>query len=277
MEKEKFMFPLNLQYFADDEDKEEKNNEELDDADFEDEKDEKDSENQHEDDKDSNQSTKKKQSQEENARQAKLRREKEQKEKEAREERIRKEAYEKGKLDATKINPFTNKPIEDNYDLKIYELQKKIEESGGHPIDDLPTELAKLEREEAKKKKVAEEEKAKEDQKILNDISDFKTKYKNVNVKELLSNPLFDKFSNGKLGNGKDSLIKVYEDFLEFTKLVSSSKEEEEKQKKADEEAKKKGIAPSPNGGKTKDEKSSYSKLSEEERIKELKKQGLIR
>lgn len=272
MEKEKFKFPLNLQLFADDGDEEDEEIDDLEDDDFDDEVDEE-SENQHKDDEDTK---KKKQSQEENARQAKLRREKEQKEKEAREEQIRKEAYEKGKIDATKVNPFTNKPIEDKYDLKIYELQKKIKDKGGDPIADLPSELAKLEREEARKQSDAALAKAKEDENILKDIEDFKSKYKDVDVKALLNDPLFDKFSNGKLGNGKDSFIKVYEDFLEFKKLVSSSKDDEEEQKKRESDAKKKGSAPSSNGGKTKDEKTSYSKMSKEERIKLLKKQGLI-
>lgn len=277
MEKKKLLFPLDLQLFAENEEKEDEDELSLEDDDFtEDDNEKSDSDDQHTDDEEKN-SVKKKQSQEENARQAKIRREKEQKEREAREEKIRKEAYEKGKLDATKINPFTNKPIEDKYDLKILEIQKRIKENGGDPIEDLPLELAKLEREEDHKKNEAAKAKEKEDEYISKDISDFRSKYKDVDLKVLLNDPLFNKFSSGKLGNGKDSFIRVYEDFLEFKELVTKSKKDEDSEKEEDNEAKKRGSAPSSNGGKTKDAKTSYSKLSKEERIKELRKQGLIR
>ena len=43
--------------------------------------------------------------------------------------RIEREAYLKGKLESTKVNTFTNKPIKDEYDLKVFKLQQEIESS----------------------------------------------------------------------------------------------------------------------------------------------------
>lgn len=272
MEKEKLRFPLNLQYFADEE-KEDEEDETLKDEDFDEDEEENDSENQN-DEEDTENSSKKKQSQEENARQAKLRREKEQKERAEREEQIRKEAYEKGKLDSTKTNEFTNKPIQDVYDLKIYELQKKIKENGGNPIEDLPAELAKIEREEAQKRDAASKQKQNEDSKILDDIKSFSAKYEDVDIKELFRDEIFSDYIEGKLG--KSSLIEVYEKFLKMkSKLLSLSAKDEEN-KKDENDAKKRGGSPGQNGSKKKDP-TTYSKMSKEEKINELRKQGLIK
>lgn len=284
METNKLLFPLDIQLFAEaDEHEEEEEEEALDDEDFdetegeeEEEESEKATAEPEDDDQSTSAKTKKKQSQEENARQAKLRREKEQKEKKAREEQIRKQAYEQGKLDTITVNPYTDQPITDGYDLKIYELQTKIKNAGGDPITDLPVELAKLEREEAQKRALQESAKAEEEEHIKQDIIAFKQKYNDIDAPKLLSDPLFDKFSNGKLGKGKNSLIDVYEAFLEFKNLVAKSVDEENEQKRKDEEAKQQGKAPSPNGGKTKNS-DTFVNLSKEERIKILVKEGYIK
>lgn len=226
-------FPLNLQLFAEIGEKEDEEVGNLNDDDFdEDEKVEKDSENQHEDEEEPAKSTKKKQSQEENARQAQARREKEQKE---REEKIAKEAYEKGKkeaeLNSNKVNPFTDTPIEDEHDLKIYKLQQKIQASGGDPIKDLPKELAKLEREQASKTKQEQEVKDKEDEKIKSEIKDFKTEFPNVDLKKVLEDSNFNEFADGKLG--KKPLIEVYKSYVSFKQKLGIKDEDEELEKKA--------------------------------------------
>lgn len=233
MEKEKLLFPLNLQLFAEGEDDEDEEVDTLDDEDFEDdEDDDKDSKDQHEDEEDSEKSTKKKQSQEENARQAQARREKEQKE---REEKIAKEAYEKGKkeaeLNSNKVNPFTETPIEDEYDLKIYKLQEKIKANGGDPIKDLPKELAKLEREQASKSKQEQDAKDKEEEKMKSEIKDFRTQYPNVDLKKVLEDPNFNEFAEGKLG--KKPLIEVYKSYVGFKQKLGIKDEDEEIEKQA--------------------------------------------
>lgn len=274
MEKEnKLKFPLNLQLFGEDSDEEDL----LDDEDFDDDSSDDENENHNKDDsnkEDSNEEeAKKKQSREENARQARLRREKEQREKQENEERIRKEAYEKGKLDSVKENKFTKKPIKDKHDLRIYEIQCEIEARGGDPINDLPEELSKLAREDDLKKSNDAKQRQTEEEKIKSDITDFKSKYKTVDIKSLLNDPLFNDYASEKLG--KQPLTTIYEKFMTLKDSLSSSAKKNEEEELENKEARKNGSSPSAGGGKQK-EKSSYSQLSHEAKIKELKRQGLI-
>lgn len=218
---------LNLQLFA--EEKKDPNDEEenLDDEDFEEDFEEnEDAHNQ------SKKNQKTSQSDEENARQAEIRRQKEQKEKE---ERIRNEAYEKGKkeaeLNSNKTNPFTNSAIEDEFDLKIYRLQEKIKNSGGDPINDLPKELAKLEREKANQLKIEQEKKNQDEAKVQADIEEFKKTYSNVDLKKLTENSSFKKFAEGKWGN--ISLVKIYDSYMTFKKELGIEDEDEKFDKQA--------------------------------------------
>lgn len=281
MEKE-LKFPLHLQLFADTGNGEDEDDI-LDDEDFDDDEanggdddeveEETDSEDQHDDEEESETDSKKKkkgQSQEENARQAKLRR---QKERQKREEEIRRAAYEQGKLDSVKTNPYTNKPIEDAYDLRIYEIQKKIQERGGDPIADLALELASIERETAKRKKESEEEGARTEELAKKHLSDFQAKYKDVNTSELINDESFLDYAGDRLG--KVDLITLYEGYLKLTKAIIARSESDEKKRKMEEAAKKRGTSPSSGGESSKGSK-PYSQLSKKERIAELKRQGLI-
>lgn len=205
----------------------------------------------------------------ERARQAKLRREREAKEREEREAKIRKEAKLEGELEASKVNIFTNEPIEDEYDLKIFKLQKQLEKEGKDPISDLPKKLAEMERSASREAKKKSEEEAEANKVIDNDIKDFRTKYPTVNLSELLKDPDFKDYSEGRLGvKGGMSLAQIYENFNKFKAKYSKSKNEEEESDKP--------TPPSPNGGR-KTKKTSYSEMSEDEKIKELRRQGLIK
>lgn len=209
-------------------------------------------------------SSKEEQDKEERARQAKLRREREAREREQREKAIKDEAYLKGQLEATKVNPYTNEPIDDEYDLKILKVQKELEKEGKDPIADLPKRLAQLNRSadlEAKKEESARKER---EDAIDNDIKDFKSKYPKVDIFKLLNDQDFKDYSDGRLGvKGGKSLAQIYEDFERFKSKYTKKEEESHK------------APPSPNGGR-KTEKTSYSEMSEEQRIAELKRQGLI-
>lgn len=221
----------------------------------------------HKDDDEANK--KKVQDEEERARQAKLRREREAREREAREKAIEEKAYLKGQLDSTKVNTFTNEPIEDEYDLKIFTIQKQLEKEGKDPISDLPKRLAELNRSAGQKAKTeADEKKAREDA-IDSDIKDFRAKYPRVDIAELLKDPDFKEYSDGRLGiKGGKSLAQIYDDFEKFKAKFVGKKEDDEN----DDDGKK--STPSPNGQKHK--KSTYSNMSKEDKIKELKRQGLI-
>lgn len=252
MEKKKLDYFLNIQLFAEDDDpnekEEEKEKAELDDSDF-----EEDSE-----DDDQKEETKKKPQQDKatNAQQAEARRkrEKEEKERKEREDKIKEESYLKGKLDSTKMNEFTDEPIEDEYDLKILELQRKIKAQGGDPIADLPKYLAKQEREINKSKKA-------ENEKVSKDIESYRKSHPtatNEDIAKIINHPLGSKYL-GKL---------TLEEVSELINETSSVAKEKEVKKTA------KKMPSSTTGNKT---ETSYSQKSEKERIEELRKAGLIR
>lgn len=226
-----------------------------------------DEEDSHDDDKDEAKK-KEQQDKEERARQAKARREREAREREAREEQIRKEAYLKGKLEGVKVNKFNNEPIKDEYDLFIYETQLKLEEEGKDPEADLPKRLAEINREKAKKASEKASEQQKLNEKIDKEFTEFRGKFPSIKINELLQDPDFKDYADGRLGKGDKTLTQLYESFLKLKEKFSGDKKEEE-------EDDGKRSAPSPNGGR-KQEKTSYSSMTKEEKIKELRRQGLI-
>jgi len=246
------------------EEEEEEESEDLDAEDIDEEETEDDEESR---DDDEEKKSKEKQSKEERARQAQARREREAKEREDREKRIREEAFLKGKLEGNKVNTFTEEPIVDEYDLFIFETQKALEKEGKDPIADLPKRLAEINRQKAKEE--ADEAKRKKDldEQIDKEFAEFRGKYPSVDLRALLKDPDFADYADGRLGKGGKTLVQLYEAFNNFKKKLSGNKEEEE-------DTGKKG-APSPNGGR-KQKETSYSKMSEEEKIKELRRQGLI-
>lgn len=206
------------------------------------------------------------QNKEERARQAQARREREAKEREAREEAIRQEAYLKAKLEANKVNTFTNQPIKDKYDLEVFEAQKALEAEGKDPTADLPAKLAEKERERAKiAKEKADKEKEVNDR-IDREFNEFKEKYPNVKASEVLKDPDFKKFTKGRLGTGDVSLAELYGDFIELKSKYGGKKEEEDDGKR---------YPPSPKSGR-KTSVSSYSKMSKADQEKVLREEGLI-
>lgn len=225
MEKQKFMFLLNLQLFA--EDGEDNETDELDLSDFddieEDKEETKEKELNQEEEKE-----KEKQNRKKNAEEARKRREREQKEAI---EKAKKEAYEEGlkagKRGALKINPFTNEPIEDDIDVADYELMQKLKDDGKDPIKDFQKAKALLERERKSKedqkektKKEEEDKKAEELEKEKKDRIDF---VKEVGGKEkaleIFKDPNFKVFSKGRIG--KEPLTSIYKDFVELKKAFS--------------------------------------------------------
>ena len=209
---------------------------------------------------------KEKQEKEERARYARLRREREEKEKKTREDEIRKKAFIEGKLSQAKVNSFTNSPIRDEYDLEVYETQLELESEGKDPNTDLAERIASLNR----KKGLQEQEKTKKEkeqnEKIDKEIMEFKTKYPKININQLLNDPYFKEFSEGRLGVGNMTLTRMYESFNNFKSKFASNDEKEE-------DGKKKTPSSQSNG---RHEERTYSQLNEKEKIEYLKKQGLI-
>lgn len=248
---------------------EEEESEDLDEEDIDEEEEAEDDGDEEDDsrDDDKDKKSKEKQSKEERARQAQARREREAKERKDREEQIRREAYLKGKLEGNKVNTFTEEPINDEYDLFIFETQKALEKEGKDPIADLPKRLAEINRQKAKEEADEAKKKKDLDEQIDKEFSEFRGKYPNVDLRELLRDPDFADYADGRLGKGGKTLVQLYEAFNNFKKKFGGKSEEEE-------DTGKKG-APSPNGGR-KQKETSYSKMSKEDKIKELRRQGLI-
>lgn len=182
-----------------------------------------------------------------NAKAAERRRKREEakKNREKREAAIREEAKINAELGILKVNPFTEEPIVDEEDLKIYKIQKELDDEGLDPINDLPKKLAERARNEAKKAKEqaenAEKEQKERMDKINAEIKELRTKYPNVNTAELAEDPLFQKCLEGRAGRW--SQVEIYELYLS-KKSEAERKAEEEKTKKVVEEAAKKVSNP---------------------------------
>lgn len=148
-------------------------------------------------------------------------------------EKERNDAYLKGKLDATKVNKFTDEPINDEYDLELYEIQLELDKQGKDPINDLAQELASRKRSQVKleKEKISKENAQKEE--MQKDISNFVKAYPKVNTQELSNNESFVKFAENKWGRW--SMIEIYEAYLDKQSISNN----ESKNKSIDETAEK--------------------------------------
>lgn len=179
---EQLRFPLDIQFFGEEEKDPNTDPNEV-----------KDDEVKEEGDKDEEKDGKSaKQSQSQNAKYAQMRREAEAK---AKAEKERNEAYRSGLREGIKVNPYTEQPLTDDYDLEVYEIQKELDSKGLDPVKELPRELARRRREtaqkekadqEAKKKAEEEEEKARNDSlaKKREEIKFVREKY-NISEKEM--------------------------------------------------------------------------------------------
>lgn len=168
---------------------------------------------------------------------AEKRREKERLEREQREAKIKEEAKIEGKLSVLKTNPYTNEKIEDDEDLKIYEIQKTLDDEGLDPISDLPKRLAELERNKKKAEKAQAEEQEKINVSLKKDIENFKKAYPDVDTKKLASDNEYLEFAKGKIGRWTTQ--EIYEAY-QAKKEKSSAKEKKAMvEKEADDVSKK--------------------------------------
>ena len=198
---------------------------------------------------DDKKSTEEDKEKEKNAKEAERRRkrEKAQKERAEREAKIREEATLKAELGILKINPYTEEPIEDEEDLKIYKVQKELEDEGKDPVNDLPKRLAENARKaqkEAKESKEREErEKIEIDKKVKEEIAELKQKYPKLNLQELANDELFKECLYGRAGRWTQ--VEIYELYLSKKAAAEKKAEEEAAEKTAKEAAKKISNPPS--------------------------------
>ena len=151
---------------------------------------------------------KKKQSREENRKFAERRRELEKQEKERK--AIEEKAYRKAILEVVKTNPYNQKELKTDKDVRVYLNMKKLEEAGLDPIAD----YWQLEEVIAKEKETTPKIDATED--ALTFAKDFPE----VSLSELNKNERFLKFAKGKIGI--IPLSEVYSDFQEFIEELDS-------------------------------------------------------
>ncbi len=134
-----------------------------------------------------------------------------------------KEAYEKGKLEAYvgKINPYTNEEIKDLQDVEVYETMYEIEKAGQDPIKDYPKAVADKRRtdyeQELKEKELKD--------KVQKEVEDFKNKYPDINLNQLLADDVFNDYMEGK----SKPLIEIYESFENLKKTFRNDAIEDAK------------------------------------------------
>jgi len=153
---------------------------------------------------------KKKQSKEENRKFAERRRELEKQEKERK--AIEENAYRKAILEVVKTNPYNQKELKTDKDVRVYLNMKKLEEAGLDPVAD----YWQLDEVIAKEKEKEGSPKIDPKQDALQFAKDFPE----VSLSELNKNERFLKFAKGKIGI--IPLSEVYSDFQEFIEELDS-------------------------------------------------------
>lgn len=108
------------------------------------------------------------------------------------------------------INPYNGKPMKDAADVRTYLAMKEISKAGGDPVSDFAEFTAKQERESAERQRKTEEKNAW----FASDRDAFQSAYPDVDVNELVHDPEFNEYAEGKVGTVP--LAKIYERFLSF-------------------------------------------------------------
>lgn len=178
-------------------------------------------------------------------------------------EKERKDAYLKGKLEAIKVNKFTDAPIEDEYDLEIYELQLELDKQGKDPVNDLASELARRNRSKVQvEKQKLEQENAKKTE-MENDIKAFMKVYPKVDTRELSNNEDFQKFANDKFGRW--SLTEIYEAYMDKKTISTNESTKSNVDANAEKLAKQYNQMPSSNASGSSNGSSQYENESYED------------
>ena len=112
------------------------------------------------------------------------------------------------------VNPYTNDAMTDAADVEEYLLMKRIEKEGGDPVSDYAKYRKQADKEGAQKAA----EKATEDEWFANDRASFIKNHPEVNFEELIKDPDFADYADGKVG--RVPLAKIYEGYKKLTKSV---------------------------------------------------------
>ena len=112
------------------------------------------------------------------------------------------------------VNPFTNEPMTDAADVEEYRLMKRIEKEGGDPVTDYAKYRKQADKEGAQKA----EEKATKDAWYASDRASFVKNHPDVNLDELIKDPNFQSYADGKVG--RVPLSDIYKGYTALTKAV---------------------------------------------------------
>lgn len=124
-------------------------------------------------------------------------------------------------------NPFTGAEMKDAEDVKAYRTMKAIKARGGDPTLDYAAEVAEQARREAQ----AAKETAEAGEKAREELSAFAKKYPDVKVEELLADPDFTDYAEGKVG--RKSLSEIYDGYVRLTGKAQNAAEDRAAQKLA--------------------------------------------
>lgn len=127
-------------------------------------------------------------------------------------EREKAKAAEKARADAViemldGVNPYSKKPMKDAEDVAVYMRQREIEKKGGDPVTGYADYLA----EEARRAASEEETRAASEKWFSDDLAAFAAAHPDVKPDELLSDPDFGMFAEGKVGGLP--LSEIYESY----------------------------------------------------------------
>lgn len=107
-------------------------------------------------------------------------------------------------------NPYTGEDMTDDFDVEEYLLMKDIEKKGGDPVGDYQKVKKQKDREAAVKQTKADQSQ----EWYNNDRANFEKDYPDVNVSELIADPDFREWADGKIG--RKPLSDIYRGFIGF-------------------------------------------------------------
>lgn len=233
---------LNLQWFAEDEDKtedtptEQVENENVESEDSENgdsEESEKEEKKEEEKPKEKTPEELEKERNKKNAQRRILERQKKQEEERSKQVEVEKrKSYIEGVKKSTNgVNKFTEKPIVDEDDVEEYELMLELEAKGKDPIADY-YEAVKEKIRAQKQQRIAEEQaKTKAEDDLSADVDAFIKKYGNETAQKIGNDEAFMDFANDFLG--KVPLTLVYEKYLAMQAKIETKSEEKAIEKDA--------------------------------------------
>lgn len=121
-------------------------------------------------------------------------------------------------------NPYTGEPMKDSADVREFLTMREIENKGGDPLTDYAKHVKAKEKEAA----LSEEKQAEERKWYRDDRDAFAKAHPEVKISELISDPNFQKFAEGKVG--RVPLSKIYESFIDFVGEYEKKAEAKAKQ-----------------------------------------------